>query len=384
MGKALKLLQLKNDQLQDKLQQVANMYESAMAEFRAYKAENGEKVELDSCSLEEIKKSLEVIDRQEAVQRYNWMGFPLNFKVKENEVENFLYRSNSSLMLFYDETRETFCLLPWTLSGSLDEYAKPVYAQPIPFASDNESAKDYLSNKVRKIAYNPIFAYTEEDAERFLTEYCVILNDYTGPSNDAKSTIPRKQLQDIFIQLEAEAIKLSNSAIAFNCGQTAVRYQNEDEANDGARVLNQTKNLALKGIKYIPTTSAIELQELGNNPGYKAEEYFMAAESYDNLRRKGLGLANGGMFNKKAHLLQSENDLNQSASDLVMEDGLFNRQTFCNIANSIFMTHPLWDMLWCEPAESQSGADVNGDGVMYDREVENTEQESDTNELVEE
>ena len=111
MGKALKLLQLQNEQLQNKISKVANLYEVAIAELRAYKAENGVKCTPDSCLLNDIKRSLEVIDHQEAVQRYKWMGLPLNFKLKENEIENLLYRSNPSLMLFYDETREVFCLL---------------------------------------------------------------------------------------------------------------------------------------------------------------------------------------------------------------------------------------------------------------------------------
>ena len=45
-----------------------------------------------------------------------------------------------------------------------------------------------------------------------------------------------------------------------------------------------------------------------------------------------------------------------------MQDGASIRQNFCNIANSI------WGLgIWCEPSENVSGADINGDGLLYDR-----------------
>ena len=45
-----------------------------------------------------------------------------------------------------------------------------------------------------------------------------------------------------------------------------------------------------------------------------------------------------------------------------MQDGLSIRQNFCNIVNSI------WGLgIWCEPSENVSGADINGDGLLYDR-----------------
>ena len=74
---------------------------------------------------------------------------------------------------------------------------------------------------------------------------------------------------------------------------------------------------------------------------------------------------------KKAHELQSEADINGGPVGLVMQDGTSIRQNFCNIVNSI------WDLgIWCEPAENVSGADANGDGVVYDRNEQRKYQES--------
>ena len=88
----------------------------------------------------------------------------------------------------------------------------------------------------------------------------------------------------------------------------------------------------------------------------------LAMQSLDNLRLSGYGIDNGGLFEKKAHELQSEADINGGPVGLVMQDGLSIRQNFCNIVNSI------WGIgIWCEPAQNIIGSDITGDGLEYDR-----------------
>ena len=91
----------------------------------------------------------------------------------------------------------------------------------------------------------------------------------------------------------------------------------------------------------------------------------LALQSLDNLRLSSYGIDNGGLFEKKAHILQDEADVNGGPVGLILQDGLTIRQNFCNIVNSI------WGLgIWCEPAENIIGADTNGDGLMYDRNEE--------------
>ena len=86
----------------------------------------------------------------------------------------------------------------------------------------------------------------------------------------------------------------------------------------------------------------------------------LAMQSLDNFRLSTYGLENGGLFEKKQHILEAENEVNQSSVGLVLQDGLSIRQNFCNIVNSI------WDLgIWCEPSENTS-SDLNNDGVQYD------------------
>jgi hypothetical protein len=121
-------------------------------------------------------------------------------------------------------------------------------------------------------------------------------------------------------------------------------------------------NAALTGDPYVPIVGTIDFQELTDGPVSKSEEYMLAMQSLDNLRLSGYGVDNGGLFEKKAHELQSEADINGGPVGLVLQDGLSIRQNFCNIVNSI------WGLgIWCEPAQNIMGADTDGDGLMYDR-----------------
>ena len=87
----------------------------------------------------------------------------------------------------------------------------------------------------------------------------------------------------------------------------------------------------------------------------------MAFQSLDNFRLSTLGIANGGIFEKKAHILESENAINSSTVLSAFQDGLKLRQDFCNIVNSI------WGLdIWCEPSEASLGMDKDGDGDTMD------------------
>ena len=58
-------------------------------------------------------------------------------------------------------------------------------------------------------------------------------------------------------------------------------------------------------------------------------------QALDNLRLSTHGIKNSGMLEKKAHMLQDEQDMNAGPVELVLQDGLAIRQNACNIINSI-------------------------------------------------
>ena len=61
-------------------------------------------------------------------------------------------------------------------------------------------------------------------------------------------------------------------------------------------------------------------------------------------------------------MLEAEQEMNSGNTGLVAEDGLRNRQKFCDIFNSIF-AEELDGLLAVAPSECTLGIDRNGDGV---------------------
>ena len=98
----------------------------------------------------------------------------------------------------------------------------------------------------------------------------------------------------------------------------------------------------------------------------KASEYFLAMQSIDNLLLTTHGIDNTGVYEKKAHILESENAVNATNVSLVLADELRQRQNFCNIVNS------LWNIgIWCEVSEELLGYDRNEDNVPYEESDDN-------------
>jgi hypothetical protein len=82
-------------------------------------------------------------------------------------------------------------------------------------------------------------------------------------------------------------------------------------------------------------------------------------QSLDNIRLSGYGIDNGGIFQKKAHELQTEADMASGSASFALQDGLAQRQWFCDIVNSI------WGIgISCEISEVASGMDKNMDGEI--------------------
>ena len=53
--------------------------------------------------------------------------------------------------------------------------------------------------------------------------------------------------------------------------------------------------------------------------------------------------------------------MNAGSVSPVQQDGLTNRQNFCNIVNAITGLN-----IWCEVSEPSTGADINGDAYLVD------------------
>lgn len=309
---------------------------------------------------EDIKKFLRLIDEQDAVNRYVWYNLPAG--ITSQELERMLYYKGQ-LCFFYDKDLEEFYFMPYALDGTIDFYGRYNTIHPVPMTSGtNDKAgkaqAQYLANKKLKCVYgikDPL-ELTKED----LVNSCVLLHDYTKQLS--QTIIPRATVNDPILDIMANCVPYMNTSLLLSTGIEGIRVNDADQAEDVMVANRSMQNAALTGEPYVPITGNVEFQELNNGQTGKSEEYMLAMQSLDNLRLSGYGIDNGGLFEKKAHELQSEADINGGPVGLVLQDGSSIRQNFCNIVNSI------WGLgIWCEPAENISGADLNGDGLIYDR-----------------
>ena len=309
---------------------------------------------------EDIKKFLRLIDEQDAVNRYVWYNLPAN--ITGQELERMLYYKGQ-LCFFYDKDLEEFYFMPYALDGTIDFYGRYNTIHPVPMTSgtDDKAGKaqaQYLANKKLKCVYG--IKLPEELTKEALMNSCVLLHDYTKQLS--QTIIPRVNVNDPILDVMANCVPYMNTSLLLSTGIEGIRVNDADQAEDVMIANRSMEVAALTGEPYVPITGNVEFQELNNGQLGKSEEYMLAMQSLDNLRLSGYGIDNGGLFEKKAHVLQSEADINGGPVGLVLQDGLSIRQNFCNIVNSI------WGLgIWCEPAENISGADLNGDGLIYDR-----------------
>lgn len=317
------------------------------------------KIGTKPCLKENVKKALRLVDEQDAVNRYTWYNLPCN--ITSQELERMLYYKGQ-LCFFYDKDLDEFYFMPYALDGTIDFYGRYNTIHPVPMTSGtddkaNKAQAQYLAEKKLKCVYG---IKTDAPDITDVTNSTVLLHDYSKQLS--QTIIPRVTINDPLLDVMSECIPLMRTNMIASSGIKGVRVNDADQQQnviDGSKSL---EHAALTGNPWIPIVGNVEFQELTETSLSKLQDYLLAMQSLDNLRLSGYGIDNGGLFEKKAHELQSEADINGGPVGLVLQDGLSIRQNFCNIVNSI------WGIgIWCEPAQNIMGADTDGDGLVYDR-----------------
>lgn len=310
------------------------------------------------------RRLFRIVDEQRAVNRYKWYNLPAG--LSSQELERLLYLKYS-LVFFYFEELDQFFFMPYALDSGLDFYGRYNRVHPVPMTSGEEKEKDsqeyktkanLLSQKKLNIVKD-VVVFDDEVTEDLLLKSGVILRDYTNQMGQMGE--PRYTLNDRLLELEADCLCFVRTNLLVNSGIQALRVPDADSAAEVVNFTDQMYNSALNGSPYVAITAKVDLQEIQPNSTTKASEYFLALQSVDNLILSTYGIENTGIYEKSAHILESENAVNMSNVSLVNQDGITQRQNFCNIVNSI------WDLgIWCEIAEPVVGYDMNRDGVAYD------------------
>lgn len=318
---------------------------------------------------ESILRSFRVLDEQDAVNSGKWYGLP--YGLTQNLIERILYYRGTG-MFFYLEGNGQFYFLPY-VGHEIDVYGRYIQAYALPFNGSatqgddkkSENLQPWLQGKYWDCVYDVI---APEDLKlEDLTDKCVLLNDYTKQMS--QKVLARQFLNEPLLQVESELIPFLRTALLNSTGITGIKVQSQDESFSVREASTAVNKAALFGDKFIPVETGLTSEAIATGGTGRAEEFLLALQSLDNLRLSLHGLENGGLFQKKAHVLESEESINKGTASLVMQDKTYQRQEFCNIVNSI------WGLgIWYEPGEVAMEADLDGDGEVYDRQGEEAQQ----------
>lgn len=311
------------------------------------------RVDEEKCTLKnDIRRVLRVLDEQNAINRYTWFNLPNG--LDGQLIERILYYKGQG-MFFYMETDNTFYFLPYALDGSIDVYGRFKAVTPLPFNGTAQDKKDAWITGLTKI---PVYEVKEVDLDTFL-DGCVLLSDYS--KQISQTNIPRQTLQEPVLDAMAEAFPLARTSLIANSGIKGMRVNDEDQQASVKAASKSITRAALNGDIWIPIVGNIEFQELTDGSALKSEEYLLYMQALDNFRLSLYGLDNGGLFQKKSHMLEAEQEMNAGNVGLVYQDGLALRQKFCNLVNSI------WGLgIWVEPSETVLNLDYDQDGDIDD------------------
>ena len=300
-----------------------------------------------------IKKQLRIVDEQDALNRYAWYNLP--YGLNANLIERILYYRGQGIM-FYMEADDRFYFLPYTLNGSIDVYGRYTAVTPLPFngsTAADKKERPWIEGLIKIPRYDIMLDATPEE----VIASCVILRDYS--QQQSQTVLSRQVINDPLLDIMAECIPMMRTALINSTGVKGMRVTNEDEESNVKAANLSIQRAAMTGEGWIPIVGKLDFQDLTAGAIAKSEEFLLAMQSLDNYRLSLYGLDNGGLFQKRSHLLEAEQRMNNGNSGILLQDGLYQRQQFCDIVNSWFGLQ-----IYCEISETVNNIDNNGDFVI--------------------
>lgn len=320
----------------------------------------------DTYLLDAYQKCFRIKDEQDAINTFVWYNLPNGLDARL--IERILYYRGQG-MFFYMKETDQFYFLPYALSSpdngpGIDVYGRYRGCTPLPFngstsSGDAEKGKEkpWIVGLVKKPIYDIPLQALDLD---FIENSCVLLKDYS--EQYAQKNIPRQQLQDPLLHHMAEIPCFARTALLNSTGVTGMRIGNENEMSDVYAASEGLTKAALTGRKYVPIVGSIEFQELADGNVGKAEDFLLELESLDNIRMSFHGIPNGGIFQKKAHMLETEAQMNAGVADSALRDRLQYRQDFCDLVNMIWGLGIDCDINPALLGTSMMVGDFDGDG----------------------
>lgn len=324
------------------------------------------KIDVDeNCMIKSnIRKLLRILDEQNAINRYTWGNLPNG--LDGQLLERILYYKGQGIF-FYEKNTEKFYFLPYALCGNIDVYGRFLKTTPVPFngttmqdEEDKDGKKEKIKPWIQGLEFTPVYdVVIDELTAETITESCVILRDYS--CQQSQTNIARSILQDPLLDVMSECIPYMRTHLISSSGIMGMRVNSEDEQSNVKLAAQNVRKAALSGQPWVPVVGNVDFQDLTKKSAMASEDFLIAMQAMDNFRLSLYGLKTGGLFQKKSHMLEAEQDMNSGNVGLIYQDGLTIRQRFCDIVNSI------WGLgIYVEPSETVVNLDVDANGVIAD------------------
>ena len=314
-----------------------------------------------------IMKLLRVNDEQCALRSIDWFNLPST--IDADLIERILYYRGAGA-LFYLNDKWTF--LPFTGgSKGIDYLGRWINITPLPFngsvtQDDEKDLKPLIDGLEFDVLYdlpdlNEVIP--EDQIESYIDDLfhtkAIIFTDYC--KQYSQYIQPRQTMQEGLIDLESDLLPFCRTALLNSTGVTGMRVNSADEQANVKIASRAINNAALEGEKLIAIEGPLDFQLLTGDKVATADQFLMTMQSIDNYRLSQHGVDSGGIFQKQAHMLQSENEMNSMKASYALKDRVTQRQHSCDLANAWFQLG-----IWADASEMARGVDDEGDGYYDD------------------
>lgn len=312
---------------------------------------NPAKYNLDYSSLFAIMREQNMV---ETLERYMWTNVPPG--LTQDLIERLLFFRGKGVFYFNDKV-EKFQFLPFALNGVIDEYGRFTKCNTLPFTGVDEVEENNGKKKSKKplnavyedleIVYD--LPYNEEMIKSIRDRKIVgiILNDNSLAVS--QQPVIRSNYVKPVLHMMATLMQIINTAMYGNADHNLIQVENESELDSINQQIAAINFDILRGRRFTPIVGKLPITPIKTSNTANLEGLFGTFNSLSNFLKSITGIANAGVFDKKAHLLQEEQKLNGSNSDDIYYNGLRLRQEFCLLVQAYY-GYPVW----CESKRAMS------------------------------
>lgn len=305
----------------------------------------------------------------ETIERYMWVNVP--FGLTADIIERLLFYRGKGVFYFNDKVGK-FQFLPFALNGVIDEYGRYTKCNTLPFTGVDTDEKK--KKKTQSLVYEDLelvydLPYDEETFKKINQQktFGIVLND--SSLSISQQPIIRYNYVKPVLHMMATLMQIINTAMFGNADHSLLQIENEGELDSVKTQIEAINQDILRGNRFTPIIGKLPINPLKTTNSADLEGLFNTFNSLNNFLKSITGVANAGVFDKKAHLLQDEQKLNGSNADDIYYNGLRLRQEFCLMVQAYYQ-YPIW----CESKRGMSEAQEESFVMGETSDATNTQQ----------